>query len=457
MVNGVASVFGWSRPVAGVTAPVANIPGRGFCNFKATDTSVVLGMHSDNSIVEKAPIDPVSVDEMQISHICARPSLVNVITWKGADAVDTILGYNSVSPDLNEAQLVSGNVTVVDPTLGDYVFNKFGFWRADTHFRISIVKTGFHVGRLEVFYNPYILPAQTVDQIDTTNCYREIFDITNKNELEFVIPYQHSQILQHSVGISGSIGYLQFKVLAPLTAPDTVSNNVTIHVWKWYEKVAVAGASGHHLHIWDGTLPTKSVPATLQVNGDSSTAPPNVVFGEVNDEQSLIDACSAVCGEMCVNLREATRGFREATSLKDAHTVTTVVGIELDGYLGMCSNIFAFYRGGLSFKIIPNTASGSAHTFSTLSLNQVAGGDLPTHHTFNYTTPIHEVSVPFYTTYRRVPTNVSTAFPDLYAPTLTVEDYSGSSISARWFVAGKDDLTFSYLIGSPLLTLEKGS
>lgn len=447
LTNGVASIFGWSRPIVGPTEPVANIPGRGFNNFKSDDAAVVLGMHSDNSIVESHELSPQGLDEMQVSFAVSRPGLVNIVKWDSNDAVDAILSYNSVSPDLEEESFIDGNRYIIDSTIGDYIFNKFGFWRADTHYRISIIKTQFHVGRLEVFYNPFYEPAKTADNIDTTNCYREIFDITDKDEIEFVIPYMHSQLVQHSVGVSGAIGYLQIRVVAPLTAPDTVSSSIYLHVWKWYENACVAGASGLRLETWDGSETRKAV---LQVNTEREEVSPNVVFGATNSESSLIDACSTVCGEMCVNLRESTRSFREASKLADSTQVITMVNTSLGGYLEMCSNIYAFYRGGLSFKIIAKDSSEPV--FSTLSFGG-KDGDLPSHFTASSVTPIHEVSVPYYTGYRRVATNTEIVVPGLYAPTLNVGNYAGEKVSARWFVGGKDDLNFSYLIGPATLTL----
>lgn len=53
LVGGVASIFGWSRPIKGSASDaVVNIPGRGYTNFKAEDSAVVLGMAADNSIAE---------------------------------------------------------------------------------------------------------------------------------------------------------------------------------------------------------------------------------------------------------------------------------------------------------------------------------------------------------------------------------------------------------------------
>nr|ULF99828.1 MAG: hypothetical protein 1 [Aparavirus sp.] len=447
LTSKVASIFGWCRPVVGPTEPVANIPGRGFANFKASDASVVLGMRPDNSIVESREVSPMSQDEMSVAYACSRPGLVSVVQWKSSDDVDKILGHCSVSPDLQEEVYTTGNLQVVDATVGDYILNKFGFWRADTHFRVSLIKTRFHVGRLEVFYNPYPTPAGTDAPVDTTNCYREIFDICDRDEIEFVIPYMHSQLVQHSVGVLGGIGYLQIRVVAPLTAPDSVSDSIYLHVWKWYEQVGVAGASGNRLTTWDG-----SVPAKLQVNSEREKIVPNVVFGSVNSDQSLIEACSTVCGELCVNLREATRGFREAVALVDTQTTAVNLNSKLGGYLELCSNIFAFYRGGLSFKVIPKATSGVVFSYLKLDASGQAV-DSPAHFTNTAVTPIHEVTVPFYTTYRRVACNVDSSFPEIYAPLLTVEDYDHGVVQGRWYAAAKDDLTFSYLIGPPALVL----
>lgn len=456
LISGAASIFGWSRPIVGPTEPVVNVPGRGYNNFKASDASVVLGFDSENSIGELHNIAPEDVDEMSVGYVCARRSLCDVVEWKATDSVDTVLGTLAVGPLLIETSFSADGETYVDATCGDYLMSKFRFWRADTHFRLSVVKTAYHVGRLEVFYFPIEqLPSATdLKALDTTNCYREIFDITDRDEIEFVVPYLHRHLLQQTTGRESPLGFIVLRVVSPLTSPDTVSDSIHIHLWKWYESVAVTGAGGMVLPTWNGTIDGDSrIKARLQVNAEREKSSPCIVFGQTNSDDSLIEACSTVCGEICVNLRAATRGFRLSFTGPVTNFVTAPSDNYPNTYVSMCANLFAYYRGGVSFKFISDNVGAVFSKLDLASNTSAPTGEFaPTHYTHSWITPVHEISVPFYSVRRRLNTNLEIA---PFAPKISVYGFGGAPINLQAYVAGKDDLTFSFLVGPAVMVLDQ--
>nr|QKW94202.1 structural polyprotein [PNG bee virus 2] len=445
IVGGITSIFGWSRPIEGRTMPVTNIPGRAFTSFVAGDAGVVLGANSDNSLAVSNDNTNVDIDEMEIGYICARPGMINSIIWKSSDDFGHFLGSNFVGAHPTDSYYTDDDKRVIcDPLLGDYVINGFKLYRADTCFRISLVKTKYHVGRLEVSFLPFESPA---DDLDTSNAYREIFDISDRDEILFTVPYFSQDVMRWTRnGTSGTYGILAFRVITPLSAPDTVSPNIYINVWKWYENVAVAGPIARDFKVTIEEEPTV-LKAVLQVNAEREMTSEKIVFGKMNSPETLMDSCKAVSGEMIVNLRAATRGCRIQDELVDT-SVPIKISSDLPGYLGVCASIFRFYRGGINIKAI---STNKMPFFSTLvdedSDTFGAYSNAPSHFTDPTITPIHEISIPYYETCRRMPTNFV-----VEGRNTVIFTGIGGKPQLTLMYGGKDDLEFNYLVGPPLMS-----
>lgn len=481
LVGGVASVFGWSRPIEGShSQPFTYLPGRGMSQFKAKDSAVVLGMSNDNEIAEEANNFVSTVDEMSIEHICSRPGLIDVVDWTTSQDFNTQLSSYNVNRetiDNTDRSTNSKFFTVgtssfraLDSTLAEYTLDNFHMYRADWHFRISLVKTAFHVGRLEFVFIPNVsyfnLPAST----DTTNAYRQIFDITEQNEFEFVVPFNHKNIMfrrdYQNTGSNPTVGTLYIRVNSPLTCPDTVSQSIKILVWKYATNVAAS------FPILNGNLPTVSpvVPQGTHQGIDVNNQNKNVKYVIFDDENSMKDSMKAttvVGGENCINMREATRSFRYALKFsKVAGTPSfyfpNILSNDSRGYLGMCANMYYFYRGGLSYKFISDTPQSlySCLTVFPEHMENVIEtfSNCPFHYTPSDNT-VHEISVPFYSETRRQVCNDSRGVNtkgrldlDVDRPFVLLQTANGADIEGgALFIGAKDDLTFGFLIGVPVM------
>lgn len=484
LVGGVASVFGWSRPIEGSgSTAFVHIPGRGMGQFKSTDTATVLGMSNDNEIAEETNNFVSNVDEMSIDHICSRPGLIDVIDWSTTADFNTQLGacncnretvYNVNSGNNNQAYTVSGKkYRSIDSTLAEYVLDNFHMYRADWHFRISLVKTAFHVGRLEFVFIPNRPPDDLPPSTDTTNAYRQIFDITEQNEFEFVVPFNHKNIMfrrdPSNFAQAPTVGTLYIRVNSPLTCPETVSQSIKILIWKYATNVATA------YPILNGNVPSADQSSSYIPSGVSQINVTNenknvkyIVFGDENKMGDNLTATKVVGGENCINLREATRSFRRAfhiigDGLKDSYNIPNILTYRYNGYLGLCSNIFYFYRGGLSYKIV-NFKPQSLYSFLSSYPDQRISPNVDSFENccFHFTpesNPVHEVSVPFYSETRRKVCNdtrgvdVAGIF-DRSTPFVSLTRPDGGQMEKfDVFAAGKDDLTFGFLIGVPLMDL----
>jgi hypothetical protein len=156
-------------------------------------------------------------------------------------------------------------------------------------------------------------------------------------------------------------------------------------------------------------------------------------------------------------LRQATRAHRAFDrQITDNYLLDTNLVGGLGGYIGFCANMYAFYRGGLSYKLIPqSTDEVVRRRFVTTRLCQVYTNervtDGPEHHTFTDVTPFHEVQTPFYVTSRRGLCNNSFQLPldatDTSLGVLVRTDVPGG---LKAYIGAKDDLTFGFLFGTPI-------
>jgi len=476
IVGGVASIFGWSRPVVGSGAPpLCNIPGRGFAQNKCEDSSVMLAFNNDNRIGENEVNFLQDLDEMATEHICGRPALVDSVKWLVDSVPLAEVSKLQVGPFVSDKRITNWTIgtqqyQAFDLSLFENIAGLFGLWKADMHFRVNIVRTPFHVGRLEVFFVPRVSVSDAlfIDQMDTTNLYRHIIDITETNELEFVVPYMHERTMC-STGVTPQVdriytqspGVLVVRALSPLNCPETVSQYVTVNVWAWATNVALACPIGHGLRAY----PTNSVDVRLQgVVRNEEMGIETVVFGKTNNAQNVLDTTQIVGGEVALNMRAMTRCHRSFISaIGNQYLINCNMIGGFDGYIGKMSNIFAFHRGGLSFKLRPTfgqTINSNSYIRTTLVRTESGKpvfGDNVEHITYPYLNPIHEIQVPYYNSGRRGLNNnkLSSTSPDS-ATRITPCVYVETNIEDLTLIVGaKDDLTYGYLIGPPIYTKSK--
>lgn len=465
-VKGVASIFGWSRPVEGSgSTSITNIPGRGYAQNLCTDSSTMLAFNNENQIYENEFNFLTNTDEMATNFICGRPGMVSSTKWLVDSIPQAEIQALQVGPYVNASRTASWVIgstryEVYDMTLFENMATLFGQWKADLHYRINVVRTPFHVGRFEVFFIPRInlQTSLSVEDIDTTNLYRHVVDISETNNIEFVIPYMHQNTMCSTgkyVNITNdtqSPGLLVVRALSPLSCPDTVSQYVTINIWAWATNVAFACPIGSGIE----------VPPVVELQGivrNEEMGIDSVVFGKTNTPENLLHTTTTVGGEMAINMRQMTRAHRKfPNQVGNEYLINGNAIGGYDGYIGKMANIFAFYRGGLSFKLRPSLGTEITNDkFITTVLARTRGnapifGSNVEHTTYPIINPFHEVQLPFYNNTRRgicnyAPSNSgadssTTIHPGVYIQTNVAQ--------LDMYVGGKDDLTFGYLIGCPI-------
>lgn len=190
------SHFGWSNPPL-LEAPRNVTPLSSIVNT-STDISRATQVLSIDSMNETT-VDPRVVgidskDELDVSYIASRPSIIDTVVWNTTDPAGSVLLAIPVCPAHFRFQSVSNTGTGSFPckrlTLTPYTFlmNFFKYWRGTFCIKITVVSSQFHRGRLSVSHDPNIeaLPQYPGNGRQIS----EIFDLANGTEIIYKVPYK---------------------------------------------------------------------------------------------------------------------------------------------------------------------------------------------------------------------------------------------------------------------------
>nr|QGN03907.1 CRPV capsid superfamily [Kashmir bee virus] len=510
IVGGVASIFGWSKPRnQNQIMPYQNVPAWGYSLYKGIDMSVPLAFDPNNELGDLKDVFPSAVDEMAIGYVCGNPAVKHVLSWKTTDVVQTPISngddwggvipvgmpcYSKTIRSVKGAE-TTVNTEIIDAAPCEYVANLFSYWRATMCYRITVVKTAFHTGRLEIFFEPGTIPIKTttsnispdLDQLTKTlapsdNNYKYILDLTNDTEVTIKVPYVSNKMFMKTTGIYGGnsennwnfsesfTGFLCIRPITKLMCPDTVSDNVSIVVWKWAEDVVVVEPKpllSGPTQVYNPPATTKEqahiINVSMQINLTNKTDENEVRFFDSDDaEQQNSVALMKGSGEQVVNLRPLLRTFRTisdnwslaANTKTPITTLTDTTDAEGRDYLSYLSFLYRFYRGGRRYKFFNTTPLKQSQTCYVRSFliprNYTAdeiNTDGPSHITYPVINPVHEVEVPFYSQYRKIPI-ASTTDKGYDSSLMYYTNVGTQQIVAR---AGNDDFSFGWMIGPPQL------
>jgi hypothetical protein len=200
-VSSIAKLFGYSNPP--VIDDVHGFHGKAFHAFANVETRMPIDklcidpkneVTIDNSVCNIDGDDPLS-----FANTIGRESFVSSTTWASSDAVDTPLFTGLVAP---------GQITYVTTGFSAdreymtpvcYFGRMYDFWRGSLTYKLKVVKTQYHKGRIAISWDP------NVSIIGVTNLetavYTKIVDLEMEDEVEFTIPYKaFSPYLKMAVG-----------------------------------------------------------------------------------------------------------------------------------------------------------------------------------------------------------------------------------------------------------------
>lgn len=236
-VASIASLFGFTNvPVIDDVKAFRNHP---FPNMASTDIGTPvekLTLDAKNELSVDASVVSVSADdEMNISAIVQKESYIWTATWTSANVTNDSLFFTKVTPRLIRSETpatIYGTALYYTPMA--HVSEAFEYWRGSIIFRIKIICTKYHRGRLRINWDPHGAIGVTGDY--TTEVYTKVVDITKETDVEFVVPYtQETSYLNvhkfygHNMATTSNNppnnlyenGVLTLRVLSAQTSPVT--------------------------------------------------------------------------------------------------------------------------------------------------------------------------------------------------------------------------------------------
>lgn len=233
-LSNAANVFGWSKPVNLMAANrITHETAPWFCNVDAPDQSLVLGASYKNTVGVMPGFSGTDIDEMDFSFFNTIPCWDSTVSWTTSNVATTEIFSSYVAPLSHVSGRTVSGAIIYDFKPFEFTSSQFSYWRGSMVYKIKMVKTEFHSGRLAFAFFPFDGNFTEPSSSFALSAYvhREIIDVREANEVTFSIPFISSSPWKPS--ILGSVGesytgVFKIYVVDPLVAPSTVSSTVTL-------------------------------------------------------------------------------------------------------------------------------------------------------------------------------------------------------------------------------------
>lgn len=320
----VCSIFGWSKPSnLRHTELVKHIPFAHMANCDGVDSSQPLSLSLDNAVGICPGFARTDIDEMSIDYLKTIPAYTGKFTWDTDEVVGTVTALYYIDPTVYSV-VTTETISLTNYPPLTWLMEFFQYWRGSIVFNVKIVKTSFHSGRLLVVYTPNSEHGANTNANTTiaksAYCYREIIDLKDKFEFSITVPFVHDRPWKNKN--SGKTGRLEFIVLDPLVAPDTVSDTVTM-------LVEVCGGSDFEFAVPISKL-TKipCIPYTYQMGEQTSSsteanATNTVIGGSTISSFSLWNVENCI-GESIRSLRQLVKKYSYVDKNINATGILTI-------------------------------------------------------------------------------------------------------------------------------------
>ncbi len=354
--------------------------------------------------IDPAPHGCGDEDQLSLAYIKKKESYFGIGIWQTSDAVGTQLFNARINPAmLDTIDIVNGSSALVAyrayHTPLSYYGHLFRQWRGGLKFRMRLICTKFHKGRLIVQYDPR--NDITASQPAENTVYTHIVDIGENDNIEFEIPYHqdtpwldtdHTLAENWSLGNSKpprlgiDNGVLTVRVLTALTAPASGSIALQMFIsgaddFEYANPVDRICAKPYLVNTEPSFFNVQGqdkveISTTSVCFGNPSTASPDrygMNYGEsVTSLRNLLHRYSTLdttsCGDMVassvnvytkhINIMPHTPGFDS----NGASTANKIVGSGTAPYsfvmmhqIPYISNCFLGYRGGVNVVFTPDS------------------------------------------------------------------------------------------------------
>ena len=388
LASGVASFLGWSKvPNNQVPTIVSQQYNRYLATSEGSENAAPLALRSDNKISVSDALSVYSEDELSMNFLKSVSTCFKTVSWTTSNAQDVVILDMFIGPSkLFESATKTIGAHVATYGCGPpiyYLHNKFSFWRGGIEVTFKVVKTDFHIGRLQLTWTPSIGNINPpVGATDSMLSLREIIDVRENNVFTFTLPWL---LAPHYISTLRTSGRLVLTVLNELRAPETCSQAVEVLVYARAAPDFEFQAPGYSLET--GRAGDVQLPFSPQTADDLEVS--DGVGGEKSGTvgTSFGQACN---GEAIMSLKQfLNRGtylcFKAGfggTSLgfypwtKSVLFMTAVTGVRGGANVGgdaLCfiAPMYALYRGSANVQL--TTTSGNVNALNaTLYLKDIS-------------------------------------------------------------------------------------
>lgn len=392
-VSGVASMFGYSRPItlADIEPYKPTYLGN-MANTNVPDTSQKLTLDAKQELtVDPRVMGLGSTDEMTIKSIAQRESFLTQFGWAVADSAETLLWNSEVSPVLwNELAGTNDELHMPACCFATLPFRR---WRGSMKFRFQIVASAFHKGRLKITYDP----SYPLSNEYNTN-YTYIIDLAKERDFTVEIGWgQQRSLLKHRNPLSASVPYsttalgadpglfgngiISVYVVNDLTVPNsTVNNDIEVNVFV---------SAGNDFEVFDPD--SKNIedlvwfapqmgeifsPQMADTNGQTANQP-DADLTKREDEpmketpsQTMAPTLSDQDHTTCVYYGDPITSFRQCLKRYNYHSAITPTSTTATSILNLRNSNYPYYRGyapgAVHETIVP--AVGTPYNYCKMTL-----------------------------------------------------------------------------------------
>nr|AWK77857.1 structural polyprotein [Bundaberg bee virus 3] len=388
-------LFGWSKPSMPMDTKLRTV--NCMANYNGQDSSHKMALSADNEIDTPSGIAGSDLDEMALSSIFKIPAYWQQFTWSTSQTTtDQILWVDPITP--LKYSSIPNTTNGISMTPVGYVANCFGLWRGSLVYTFKLIKTGFHAGRLRVFYVPYekisnlVVGSAPTNEIEKN--YQIVVDIAESDTFTFKVPYVATKpwfnvtsLGSPTEDVQTSTGYLVVTVLNELQAVSTVSSSINILVEvsggddltfacpqspQYLPGVPTASTKEHEAQVLGTGVEVQRNEAQLLYDPNSIT--------EIDPLTNWSPEAHCI-GEKVVSVRQLVKrtnyvgsivenrtNYNKATVGENVNTLgvinpfgmnysSPISGID---YISYFSYIYSFFRGGMRIKLagISQSAEG---------------------------------------------------------------------------------------------------
>lgn len=247
----IASMFGFTNvPVIDSYKPMMNMAAPPLATGEIGAPIVKLTLDPKQELSVDPSLHGIgSDDEMAISTIAQKSSVLTVIGWSTGDTVGYVMFTSRVSPmlmgrqDILDAGLVARSTRVYHTPMS-YVGMLFQHWRGDIIYDFEVICTKFHKGRIKISWDPVGTAGGTA--LPENVVYTTILDIGETNKVSLRVPFHSAYAFCRMRGIAADNwnpgnnlpsspqydnGVLNVAVLTPLISPVSPQNlNIIVTV-----------------------------------------------------------------------------------------------------------------------------------------------------------------------------------------------------------------------------------